>query len=313
MIQSFCDWLVYSALGVARGSALGGALSFFFYDSIKIILLLYLMIAVIGILRTYVSPRKIKGWLSGRHRIFGYVVAALFGAVTPFCSCSSIPIFMSMIRAGVPLGPAFSFLVTSPLINEYLVVLMLGFFGLKVSVAYVLFGLLLGVFSGLFMNRLNVGRFIVEDFRMPENGMEVEYRRFSERVSYGLSEAAAIAKSLWLWVLLGVGVGALIHGFVPEKFIQSVLEKTGAFSVPLAVIIGVPLYANCAAIVPIAVVLFEKGVPLGTALAFMMATAALSLPEAVILRRVMRIQLIALFFGTVAVGITLVGYLFNFL
>lgn len=314
MLQETVDWLVQSLLGLEGGAKAAETLNFFVYDSVKILLLLYFMIWFIGVLRTYIPQKKVRRWLGGGKLGVSYIIAALFGAVTPFCTCSSIPVFMSFIRAGVPLGPAFSFLVTSPIINEYLAVLMFGFFGLKVTVAYILFGLLLGIVSGVLIDRLKVERFIVEDLRLRAvEDREVEYTRFIERVDYGRREASSIVKKLWLWVLLGVGVGALIHGFIPEESIQKVLEKTGVFSVPLAVLIGVPLYANCSAIVPIAVVLFQKGVPLGTALAFMMATAALSLPEAVILRRVMKLQLIVLFFGIVAVGIMLIGYLFNLL
>ncbi len=312
MIKSLCDWLVYSLLGIKAESSLGVALNFFLYDSIKIILLLYVMIGVIGVFRTYISPKKVKQLLSGRKRGLSYVIASLFGAVTPFCSCSSIPLFISFIEAGVPLGPAFSFLVTSPLINEYLAVLMLSFFGWEITTAYIAFGLLLGISSGLLISRIGVDRFIAGDFKYNENNCkEIEYRNFRDRVDYGIQEASSILKKLWLWILLGVGIGALIHGFIPEEAIQNILDQTGFLSVPLATLIGVPIYANCSAVVPIAAVLFQKGVPLGTALAFMMATSALSLPEAVILRRVMKIQLIMIFFGIVTTEIILIGYIFN--
>lgn len=312
MIKSLCDWLVYSLLGIKAESSLGVALNFFLYDSIKIILLLYVMIGVIGVFRTYISPKKVKQLLSGRKRGLSYVIASLFGAVTPFCSCSSIPLFISFIEAGVPLGPAFSFLVTSPLINEYLAVLMLSFFGWEITTAYIAFGLLLGISSRLLISKIGVDRFIAGDFKYNENnGKEIEYRNFRDRVDYGIQEASSILKKLWLWILLGVGIGALIHGFIPEEAIQNILDQTGLLSVPLATLIGVPIYANCSAVVPIAAVLFQKGVPLGTALAFMMATSALSLPEAVILRRVMKIQLIMIFFGIVTTEIILIGYIFN--
>ncbi len=287
---------------------------FFVYDTVKIILLLYIMIFLIGILRTYIPQHKMREWLSRKKFGLSYVFAALFGAVTPFCSCSSIPIFISFIRAGVPLGVTFSFLVTSPLINEYLVVLMLGFFGLKITIAYVLFGLMLGMASGVIISKLDVNKYIVEDLRFNADEIrEEKFTNFRERFGYGSSEASSIVKKLWLWVVVGVGIGALIHNFIPQELIEGAINRAGIFSVPIAVLIGVPIYANCGAIVPIAVALFQKGVPLGTSLAFMMATAALSLPEAVILRRALKLPLIAIFFGIVAAGIVMMGYLFNFI
>jgi len=310
MLESFCDWLILS-LGLGD-SALGETLHFFIYDSIKIILLLFFMIAAIGFLRSYIPQRKIKGWLSGKKGL-GYLLASLFGAITPFCSCSSIPIFISFLEAGVPLGPAFAFLVTSPLINEYLAVLMLGFFGWKITLAYIAMGILLGTVSGIVIGRLKMEDQIVADLVSSNGNSDDEFTNLRSRIDYGIKEAITIVRKLWLWILLGVGIGAFIHGFVPEEFIQDAIGQAGILSVPIAAVLGVPIYANCSAVVPIALVLFNKGVPLGTALAFMMATAALSLPEAIILRRVMKIRLILLFFGLVSAGIIVLGYLFNLL
>jgi len=308
MLESICDWLVYSFLGL-KDSALGESLHFFIYDSVKIILLLFVMISIIGFLRTYIPQKKIKGWLS-RKRGLSYLIASLFGAITPFCSCSSIPIFISFLEAGIPLGPAFAFLVTSPLINEYLAVLMLGFFGWKITLAYIVLGILLGMASGIVIGRMGMENQIVKDL-ISRSEEDKEFKNLRSRVDYGINEAINIVRKLWLWVLLGVGIGAVIHGFVPEEFIQNAMNRAGILSVPIAAIMGVPIYANCSAVVPIALVLFRKGLPLGTALAFMMATAALSLPEAVILRRAMKIRLILLFFGIVCGGIILLGYVFN--
>jgi len=312
MLLPFCDWLVYDLFGVTADSNFGSAIHFFIYDSIKILLLLYLMIGFVGVVRTYISQEKIKKYLSGRKKGVSYIITSLFGVLTPFCSCSSIPIFMSFIEAGVPIGVAFSFLVTSPLVNEYLVVLMLGFFGLKVTALYVLLGITLGIFSGVITTHLNAEKYLVEDFKTSKkNTDDVEYKKFSERVKYGISEASSIVKKLWIWVLIGVAIGAIIHGFVPEEAIDNLLSKTCPFSVPLAALVGIPIYANCSAVVPIAAALFQKGVPLGTALAFMMATAALSLPEAVILRRIMKLKLITIFFSMVGLGIIIIGYILN--
>lgn len=313
MLQLIVDWLTYKVLGMdpaSRGSAI---LNFFLYDSIKILLLLFVMIFVIGFLRTFLPQHKLKAWLAGKG-ILGNIAASVFGAVTPFCSCSSIPIFISFLNAGVPLGVSFSFLVTSPIINEYLVVLMLGYFGWKIALAYVVSGLFIGVMSGAIIGSMKLERYIVKDLLSTDSSFdnEISPRTIKGRLSFGLNEAVSVVKKIWAWVLIGVGIGAFIHNYVPQEAIQSIIGKTGIFSVPLATLLGVPLYGSCAAIVPIAVVLFQKGIPLGTALAFMMATAALSLPEAVMLRRAMTLKLIAVFFGVTTAAIILTGYLFNF-
>ncbi|MBN2142465.1 permease, partial [Candidatus Woesearchaeota archaeon] len=265
-----------------------------------------------GFFRTYMPQDKVKSWINRQRFGLSHLSASLFGALTPFCSCSSIPIFLGFMEAGIPLGVGFSFLITSPLVNEYLVVLMLGFFGWKITLAYVASGVLIGTLSGLLLGRMDLEKELVRD--LVSNGFkEKKYKIFKERMRFGWNEATDIVKKLWLWIMVGVGLGALIHNLVPAESINKVIEAGGIFAIPLAVIVGVPIYANCAAILPIAVVLFQKGVPLGTALSFMMATSALSLPEAVILRRAMKIKLIIIFFAIVTAGIILTGYLFNFL
>jgi len=323
MLKLFADVITHDLLGLDTGSGLGAAVHFFVYDSVKIVLMLLVMISFIGFLRTYVSQEKMRAWLAGKG-ILGNVVAASFGALTPFCSCSSIPIFLGFMQAGVPLGVAFSFLITSPLINEYLAVLMLGFFGLKITVLYIVSGLVIGVTCGFLMGKMKLDRYLVRHERHKSccsgsggcgTGKPAEpvYSRFVDRVVFGLKEALSILKKLSLWIFLGIGIGALIHGYIPSETIQAAVSKAGPFSVPIAVLLGVPMYGSCASIVPVAVVLFKKGVPLGTALAFMMATSALSLPEAILLRSAMKIKLIAIFFGIVILGIVLTGYLFNYL
>jgi len=314
MLLKFSDWLVYDVFRLSSESHLGASLNFFIYESLKISLLLYVMIFAIGVLRTFLPQSRIKKWMRQRG-IIGNFFASIFGAVTPFCSCSSIPIFLSFLEAGIPLGVTFSFLITSPLINEYLVVLMLGFFGWKITVLYVVSGLSIGVISGIILGRMNLEKHLVKDIRSRQNGeiKERVYGRFSDRLKFGAGEAVSIVKKIWIWVLIGVGIGALIHNYVPKEIIQSIVGKAGVFSVPIAVVLGVPMYGSCAAIVPIAVVLFQKGVPLGTALAFMMAIAALSLPEAVMLRRAIKLKLILIFFGITTAAIIFIGYLFNML
>ncbi|MCX5687501.1 MAG: permease [Candidatus Omnitrophica bacterium] len=314
MLQLIIDWLTYSILKLRPDSKLGSSINFFIYDSVKIMLLLYVLIAVIGFLRSFISQQKIKSWITGT-KGWGNFFASFFGAVTPFCSCSSIPIFISFLKAGVPLGITFSFLITSPLINEYLVVLMLGFFGWKITLAYIISGMAIGIISGIILGKMKLERYVEKDIlnENTEEISEIKYKCIRQRIVFGVQESNSIVRKLWVWVLIGVGLGAFIHNYIPQEIIHALISKTGIFSVPIATIIGVPMYGSCAAIVPIAVVLFQKGIPLGTALAFMMAVAALSLPEAIMLRRAMRLRLISIFFAITTFAIIFVGYLFNFL
>jgi len=315
MLQLIADWFVYGVLKLPASSKLAGFVSFFIYDAVKIMLLLFVMITVIGFLRTFLPQRKVREWL-GKGRGSGNLFASLFGAATPFCSCSSIPIFLSFLEAGVPLGIAFSFLIASPLINEYLAVLMFGFFGWKITLAYVISGVAIGAVSGIVLGRMRLERYLVNDIVSPDADMlddGTKYRRLKDRILFGVNEARSIVVKLWGWVLVGVGIGALIHNYIPQEAVQTIVGKTGFFSVPIAALIGVPMYGSCAAILPIAIVLFQKGFPLGTALAFMMAVSALSLPEAIMLRRAMKLKLIAIFFGITTIAIILTGYMFNLL
>ncbi|MDP8264063.1 MAG: permease [Candidatus Aceula lacicola] len=314
MLQLVVDWIVYSLFNLDPASHWAKALNFFIYDTVKIMLLLFFLIAILGFFRSFIDQNRIKAWLVDK-KIFANFFASLFGALTPFCSCSSIPIFLSFVKLGVPLGVMFSFLITSPLINEYLVVLMLGFFGWKITAIYIVSGMFIGIFVGAILGKMKLEKYLVRDLagNELEDSSVVEYSGMKQRILFGIDEANSILKRLWIWIVVGVGIGAVIHNYVPKEAIDSALSKTGIFSVPIATALGVPMYGSCAAIVPIAVALFRKGVPLGTALAFMMATSALSLPEAVILRRAMKLQLIAIFFGITTLGIILTGYLFNFL
>jgi uncharacterized protein len=312
MLQEIVD-LLFSHTGLDPESRWVSALNYFVYDSIKILLLLFFMIGIIGILRTYLPQKTLKRWMGKSKYGLDHLMAAIFGAITPFCSCSSIPIFLSFMKGGMPLGVSFSFLITSPLVNEYLVVLMFAAFGWKITLAYVLSGIMIGVVAGLILGKMRLEKHLVKDIAGSKAIRESSFRAFRERVSFGLQESVAIVKKLWVWVLVGVGIGALIHNYIPTGFVQSLVDGGGIFSVPLAVLVGIPIYGSCAAIVPIAVALFEKGLPIGTALSFMMAISALSFPEAVILRRAMRLKLIAIFFCVVTVSIIFTGYAFNIL
>jgi uncharacterized membrane protein YraQ (UPF0718 family) len=312
MLLRLIDWLIYGLLGLDPAANHAQAFHFFVYDVVKIFSLLTVLIFLIGVVRTYLPEEKLKGWMS-RGGLFGNFVAALFGAITPFCSCSSIPLFISFLKAGAPLGVTFSFLVTSPLINEYLVILMLGTFGWKITGLYVVLGMTMGIAAGAVIGRLKLEGQLEQDMVNSSATADQGTGKlsFQARLRYGWDEAWSILAKIWIWVLVGVGIGAIIHNYVPQESIHAVMEKTGILSVPIATLLGVPLYGSCAAIVPVAVVLFEKGIPLGTALAFMMAMAALSLPEAIMLRRVMKLSLIAIFFGITTAAIIVSGYLMN--
>lgn len=284
------------------------SLNFFIYDSIKITVLLFVMIFAIGFIRTYIPQHKVKSWISGRKS--GNLLASVFGAITPFCSCSSIPLFIGFLEAGIPLGVAFSFLITSPIVNEYLAVLMLGLFGWKITLAYITTGILIGTISGWALGKMKLEKHLVKDL-VAKRVKEIKHDGIRQRVNFALKEATSILKKLWIWILAGIAIGAIIHNHVPAQLIQAI--GNNSLAVPVAVILGVPMYGSSAAIVPIAVALFQKGIPLGTAIAFMIATAAISLPEAIILRRAMNLKLIAIFFGVVTLAIILTGYTYNLL
>lgn len=311
LLEATANRLVYDLAGLDPDTKFGAALHFFVYDTLKIFLLLAVMIFAIGVLRTWLPEQRLREWMN-RGGIWGNLVAALFGAITPFCSCSSVPIFISLLKAGVPLGVTFSFLITSPIINEYLVILMAGEFGIPVTLAYVASGLFIGTAAGAILGKLKLRHLLERDFiQSNQKTSEITTFNFLSRLRYGFDEAVSVIRQIWLWVIVGVGIGAFIHNYVPQETIHALIESTGIFSVPLATTLGVPMYGSCAAIVPVAVVLFQKGIPLGTALAFMMAMAALSLPEAIMLRRTMRLQLIALYFGITTLAIIFTGYLLN--
>jgi uncharacterized membrane protein YraQ (UPF0718 family) len=312
-IALLADRIVFHWGGLDPESRIGGAVHFFLYDTVKIFLLLAVMIFAIGVIRTWLPQERLKAWMS-RGGLWGNIIAALFGAITPFCSCSSIPLFISLLKAGVPLGVTFSFLLTSPIINEYLVILMVGEFGLPVTIAYVSSGLFIGTTAGALLGKMKLHRYLEKDMTDGVHDQEkaIEHT-LATRLVYGFKEAVTVIRQIWLWVIIGVGIGAFIHNYVPQETIHNLMQATGIFSVPIATVLGVPMYGSCAAIVPIAVVLFNKGIPLGTALAFMMAMAALSLPEAIMLRRTMRLQLIGIYFGITTLAIIFTGYFLNLL
>ena len=314
MLEVIADWVTYSVFKLIPGSQAAAGMQFFVYDLIKIYLLILLIVTVISFIRSYLPPHRIKKVLSRQKFASGNIIAALLGAVTPFCSCSSIPLFIGFLEAEIPLGIAFSFLITSPLVNEIAFILMGGTFGWKIAWLYAFSGIVLGILGGLLIGRFKLSKEILIKF--DGNGKEAKVSgklpgSFEERIRFSVSKALGIFKRLWLVIAIGVGLGAVIHGYVPAEFFQYYLGNGSLWAVPLAVLAGVPMYSNSATIVPIVFALTTKGVSLGTALAFMMAVAGLSLPEAVMLKKVMSAKLLGIFFGSVALGIMLIGFLFN--
>ena len=307
------NWAAFEALGLERGSHIGDALAFFLLDVPKVLLLLTGIVTLVSFLRSFVSPERVRRALVGRGALSGTVAAAGFGIVTPFCSCSAVPLFIGFVEAGVPLGVTFAFLVSSPMVNEVALVLLWGLFGPGVALAYMAAGLSVAVVSGLVIGRLGLERY-VEDYvwQIHAGDSVLDIRpTFDDRVRDAWRSTVEILRKVWPFVVAGIAVGALIHGFVPTDLVVSLGGRDNPLAVPAVVVLGVPLYSNAAGMIPIVEALLGKGLPLGSALAFMMAVTALSIPELVILRRVMKPRLIALFVGVVATGILLVGYGFN--
>ncbi len=314
-LQAVVDFVTYRLLGLNAEQHLGSALNFFLYDVPKILLLLSVMIFLITLVRTFITPEQTRRWLGGKREGVGNVLAAGIGVITPFCSCSAVPLFIGFVESGLPLGVTFSYLVAAPMVNEIALVMLFGMFGWQVAGLYLLSGLVIAVLAGIFIGRLGMERY-VEDFvyqvRVGSKGQMVEDRlTWHERFVQAAESTREIVGKVWLFVVVGIAIGALIHGFVPDDFLAETLGKNSFWTVPAAVILGVPLYSNAAGIIPVVSVLMDKGVALGTVLAFMMSVVALSLPEMIILRRVMKPRLMAVFILVVACGIVLTGYLFN--
>lgn len=321
MIQQFADWLVYGIMGLDSASPLGTAVNFFFYDTIKILILLFFISVLMGIINAYFPIERLRNYLQ-THKMYGlqYLLASIFGAVTPFCSCSSIPLFIGFVKGGIPLGVTFAFLITSPLVNEVAVAMFLGSFGVKVTLIYVISGILLGVIGGFVLGRMKLENHLSDWVRQIQaqatteaEAWEKEHTSFWKRLPSIVRNAWGIVRGVLIYILIGIGIGAFMHGFVPEGFFEQYMSKDNWFAVPLSVILAVPMYANAAGIVPVIEVFVAKGIPIGTAIAFMMAVVGLSLPEATLLKKVMKWRLIGIFFGTVTLFIILSGYLFNFL
>lgn len=319
MIQRFADYLVYDIFGLELGTRLAEAVNFFFYDTIKILILLFFISAIMGIVNAYLPINKLRNFLTTR-KLYGfqYLFASIFGAITPFCSCSSIPIFIGFVKGGIPLGVTFAYLITSPLVNEVAVAMFLGTFGLKATLIYAGSGIALGVVGGFILGRLKLDKYLspwVQQIQASAIAEQQEWEEnktsFIRRLPQILKDAWRIIRGVILYVIIGIAIGGVMHGYVPEEFFTEQLSADSWYGVPLAVILAVPMYANAAGVVPIIQVFVAKGVPMGTAIAFMMAVVGLSLPEATLLKKVMTWKLIAIFFGTITLFIIALGYIFN--
>lgn len=313
-LEPFSHFFAYSLLGLEQGSHLGEAIQFFVYDTPKVMMLLTLIVFVIGIVRSFFTQERTRKYLAGKRETAGNVMAALLGIVTPFCSCSAVPLFLGFVQAGVPLGVTFSFLIAAPMVNEIALVLLYGLLGWKVAALYLVTGLLIAMVSGWLIGRFKLEKWTedwVQEMRAGEAVVLEEKLTWADRVDRGWEAVRDIVGKVWIYVVVGIGAGALIHGYVPEDFMASIMGRDAWWSVPAAVVVGIPMYSNAAGIVPVVEALLGKGAALGTVLAFMMSVIALSLPEMVILRKVLKPKLIVVFIAVVGMGILFTGYLFN--
>jgi uncharacterized membrane protein YraQ (UPF0718 family) len=312
VIKKFAAYVVFNLFNLEPGTHLGEAINFFVYDTVKVFFLLIVIIFFVAIIRSYFPPERTRRILSRKRQYLGNGLAGLLGIVTPFCSCSAVPLFIGFVESGVPLGVTFSFLISSPMINEVALVLLLGLFGLKIALLYVGTGLLVSIIAGIAIGKLRMEKYIQDYiYQMKVGSVEIPQQKFREKIVYTRDYTKDLLKRIWPYVLIGIGVGGFIHGYVPSDFLAKYAGPDNPFAVPVAVLIGVPLYSNAAGTIPIVQALMGKGMPIGTVLAFMMAVTALSFPEAVILKNVMKIRLLLIFFCIVAAAIVAVGYLFN--
>lgn len=305
------DWLVIDVLGLTAGDYFTEALRFFVYDTPKIFILLAVMVFAVSYLRTYLPPSRVRWFLSGRNKFLSYILSAAFGVITPFCTCSAIPLFIGFVQAGVPLGATFAFLVASPMVNEIALALLWATFGFKIALLYALFGLTIAVVSGWLISFFDPKSLISQEIQPAEKIENTASQTQKQRLVYAKDYCLNIIGKVWLWLIVGVGIGAFIHGYVPADLINQIAGSSAWYGVPLAVLLGVPIYSNAAGLIPLVSALWAKGAAVGTVMAFMMACIGLSLPEFIILKKIMKPKLIAIFAGIVSSGIVIVGYLFN--
>lgn len=313
-IELLANFITYTVFKIEENTLLANAVNFFIFDTIKIIILLIVIIFAVSFIRTYLPPEKVRLYLAKKNKISAHILASLLGIITPFCSCSAVPLFLGFVEAGVPLGVTFSFLVSSPMINEVALVLLIGLFGWKIALIYIVSGLIIAILAGLIIDKMKLEN-LVADFiwkhNKINNKIKILKQTFKEKIVYSKDYAFDIIKKVWPYIVIGVGVGAFIHGYVPADFLVQYAGVDKWYAVPLATLIGIPLYSNAAGVIPLVSVLSEKGVAIGTTLSFMMAVTALSLPEFMILKKVMKTKLIAIFAFIVGFGIIFTGFLFN--
>lgn len=315
-LERITDVFVYSMLQLDKDAPFTSAIHFFIYEVPKVLLLLTLIVFVVGIIRSYFSPERTRKMLGGKKHFAGNVMASSLGVVTPFCSCSAIPLFLGFVESGIPLGVTFSFLIAAPMINEVALVLLFGLFGWETALLYMSTGLFIAIISGYIIGRLKLERFVEEwvyTIKAGTTEIAEEQLTLTDRINAGIEAVKEIVSKVWLYILIGIAVGAGVHGYVPENFMASLMGKSAWWSVPVSVLIGIPMYSNAAGVIPIVQALLEKGASLGTVLAFMMSVIGLSLPEIIILKKVLKLPLIFVFVGVVGAGIIVVGYLFNIL
>ena len=315
-LQNFSDFIIDNLFHLTKGNHLTETLRFFIFETPKVLLLLVLVVFGVGILRSYFSPEKTRKALAGKSTFIGNIMAAILGIVTPFCSCSAIPLFLGFVEAGVPLGVTFSFLIAAPMVNEIALILLIGLFGWKTAVIYTLTGLIIAILAGWLIGVLKLEKYIQEwvfEVKTGQSDLDATKITFSKRIKAGLETVTDIVGKIWIYIVAGVAIGAAAHGYVPEDFMAHLMGKSAWYSVPLSILIGIPMYSNAAGIIPIVSVLIEKGASLGTSLAFMMSVIGLSLPEIIILKKVLKMPLILAFVGIVGFGILCVGFIFNFI
>jgi len=316
MLKTFAEYVVYGLLGMEKGKALSDALEFFIYDTLKIFLLLTVIIFIVSFIRSFFPPEKTKRILSHKKEFIGNILAALLGVVTPFCSCSAVPLFIGFIESGVPLGVTFSFLISSPMVNEVALVMLWGLFGWKIALIYISTGLLVAIFGGIIIGRLKLEKWVEEyvyQIKFGGDNGEVIKPTFKERLTYAKANVVDILRKVWIYIVIAIAIGGFIHGYVPQDFLLKYAGRDNIFAIPIAVALGVPLYSNAAGVIPIVYALMQKGLALGTVLAFMMAVTALSLPEMIILRKVLKPKLLVVFVSIMTITIIFVGYMFNYM
>jgi uncharacterized membrane protein YraQ (UPF0718 family) len=317
--QHFADWLIFGLFGIEKGSKIGDALNFFVFDTIKIFILLFIVTMIMGVINSYFPIDKVRNFLTKR-KWYGldYFLASFFGTITPFCSCSSVPLFIGFVKGGIPLGVTLAFLISSPLVDAVSVAMFIGMFGWKVTIVYVVSGIILSMVAGYILGRMNLERLltpwvqkILENKQILDQEEEFHHQTFRQRVPAIVKEALGIVKGVSIYILIGIGIGGAMHGFIPTGFFEEYIKADNPFAVPIAVIMGVPMYSNAAGVLPIMEVLVQKGIPIGTAIAFSMAVVGLSIPEGLLLKKVMTTKMLFIFFGVVAACIIVSGYVFN--